>query len=64
MQGIDCACAEDGISGGVTTGREGCKQHLIAYRDFEYFCMVRGGPKCSIAKESQHFKGAFWRLCE
>lgn len=55
VQDNDSVCAEDGISAGVSTGREGSKQHLVAYRDFEYFYMVHGGSKCSIGKESEHF---------
>lgn len=59
-----CECSYDGISGGVDTGRKGCKQHLFDMGDNGRFCMVKGGVACTSASASSTFSGAAWKLCE
>ncbi|GMH44313.1 hypothetical protein BSKO_12247 [Bryopsis sp. KO-2023] len=60
-----CACAEDGVSGGVETGRPGCKEHGIAAGDSGFFCYVISPSECQGVKltESKAFQGAFWKDC-
>lgn len=58
-----CRCTEDGFSGGISTDRKGCKQHLSSVGDLGYFCMVMGGTDCSSAIESDVFPGAAWKDC-
>lgn len=58
-----CECADDGLSGGVETGRKGCKQHLATSGDMGFFCMVVGGTGCSSATYSVQFPGAAWKNC-
>lgn len=63
-QGLDeCACAEDGVSGGVSTGRLGCYEHTKGSGEGGLFCMVVGGVACADAKESFAFPGAAWKSC-
>lgn len=59
----DCNCAEDGVSGGVSTGRFGCAQHLKDSGDDGWFCYVQGGGKCGRATESESAPGAYWVDC-
>eukprot|EP01026_Neomeris_dumetosa_P040644 TRINITY_DN33616_c0_g1_i12.p2 TRINITY_DN33616_c0_g1~~TRINITY_DN33616_c0_g1_i12.p2 ORF type:complete len:286 (-),score=35.85 TRINITY_DN33616_c0_g1_i12:1109-1867(-) len=55
-----CACAEDGVSGGVQTGKEGCKAHVQGWPSF---CYVVNPYGCFLSKPSQRFVGARWRNC-
>ncbi|KAL4448433.1 hypothetical protein ABPG75_005652 [Micractinium tetrahymenae] len=60
-----CACAFDGISGGVPTGRLGCAAHLqAASGDAEPFCMVVNPASCPTATPSGPFPGAAWVPCQ
>ncbi|KAL4855919.1 Cationic trypsin [Chlorella vulgaris] len=60
--GDPCACAEDGISAGVLTGRKGCKQHGFP-ADRTWHCMTVGGMACPSAQPSKAFPGAAFLLC-
>lgn len=62
-KGDDCDCADDGISAGISTGRMGCKKHLIDEGDNDDFCMVKGGLNCTFSSPSKPFPGASWKLC-
>eukprot|EP01025_Chloroclados_australasicus_P056963 TRINITY_DN7092_c0_g1_i4.p4 TRINITY_DN7092_c0_g1~~TRINITY_DN7092_c0_g1_i4.p4 ORF type:complete len:222 (-),score=31.54 TRINITY_DN7092_c0_g1_i4:963-1583(-) len=55
-----CACTENGESGGVETGRIGCKKHL---QDKDRFCYVKNPRNCDLSQESVEFPGAGWRSC-
>lgn len=59
-----CACAEDGVSGGVSTNRRGCKQHgrNAIPRNLMWHCYTVGGTSCPIATPSS-IQGAAWREC-
>eukprot|EP00210_Caulerpa_lentillifera_P008714 g8312.t1 len=61
---IECQCSEDGWSGNVRTSRKGCKQHLKAHGDDDYFCMVTEGTQCEKATPSEAYPGASWMMCE
>jgi secreted trypsin-like serine protease len=58
-----CACTQDGISGGVNTGRIGCDQHSFDVSDTDFYCMTVGGASCGAATPSDAFPGASWKLC-
>ena len=64
LQGPNCSCSADGFSGGIETGRSGCKQHLLENGDNGFFCMVDGGSECTLATSSLEYEGAAWRVCE
>jgi hypothetical protein len=57
-----CACSPDGVSGGVSTGRRGCAQHLRD--DPGFFCMVINPAGCPSATPSYSNPGAAWVDCE
>ena len=50
-----CECSKDGMSGGVQTGRPGCKQHVKGER---FFCYVKDPANCPVAQASDGFPGA------
>eukprot|EP00966_Prymnesium_polylepis_P158412 3661754-Prymnesium_polylepis.1 len=55
-----CACAADGISGGVITGRRGCGDHAS---DGSVYCYVREPAQCSSDTSSSLFPGAGYCDC-
>jgi hypothetical protein len=57
-----CACSPDGMSGGVSTGRRGCAQHLRD--DPGFFCMVISPAGCPSATPSYSNPGAAWLDCD
>jgi hypothetical protein len=57
-----CACSPDGVSGGVSTGRRGCAQHLRD--DPGFFCMVISPAGCPSATPSYSNPGAAWLDCD
>lgn len=48
----------------MRTSRKGCKRHLKAHGDDDYFCMVKEGTQCVTATPSEAYPGAAWMLCE
>jgi V8-like Glu-specific endopeptidase len=61
--GNPCTCSQDGLSGGIDTGKIGCAQHSEDQGDFDYFCMVTGGITCEYGTASTIYQGAAWMLC-
>ena len=57
-----CACAPDGVSNGVPTGRRGCARHGLPTFPTRH-CYVVGGALCPTAQASPSFPGAAWREC-
>lgn len=60
----DCGCALDGVSGGVSTPRLGCLDHLKEAGMPDFFCMIVDGPGCENSNPSTAFPGATWRGCD
>ncbi|GMH40454.1 hypothetical protein BSKO_08358 [Bryopsis sp. KO-2023] len=60
-----CACAEDGVSNGIDTGRPGCKEHGKIFGDPGFFCYVVSPSECQGVSmtESTKFPTAFWKDC-
>eukprot|EP00966_Prymnesium_polylepis_P178866 4141539-Prymnesium_polylepis.1 len=62
-----CKCAEDGVSGGISTGVVGCvvgddcSSH-VGCVDITG-CYVVGGARCTSASPSNQYPGASWRPC-
>lgn len=61
-QNDPCACSEDGISGGVFTGRAGCGRFGVNIAHLK-ICYVVDPPLCPISLPSLRAPGAGWRVC-
>ncbi|GMH39998.1 hypothetical protein BSKO_07902 [Bryopsis sp. KO-2023] len=57
-----CACSEDGVSGGVYTGRSGCGRFGVLFAPFK-ICYVSEPSRCPISLPSFRDPGAAWRVC-
>ena len=59
----DCACSEDGFSGGGWTAYLGCAPHMQYLGDESSFCYVADPDRCASATASVSVPGAAWREC-
>eukprot|EP00983_Pelagomonas_calceolata_P048031 1140888-Pelagomonas_calceolata.AAC.1 len=57
----ECACSEDGISGGVDVQLVGCAAHNGSTN--QVYCYTTGGTACEEAVASAEYAGAAWREC-
>ncbi|KAF5843776.1 trypsin-like cysteine/serine peptidase domain-containing protein [Dunaliella salina] len=57
----ECACSEDGLSGGVDVQQVGCGTHDGSTD--QTYCFTVGGTACKEAVASAEHNGAAWREC-